>query len=239
MLFLSYYAAGGELITDRVVDAAASIELIHAASLVHDDILDDAETRRGLLSAPVLMGEGLSILFGDALFTEAFWLASRLPNRVADLSREAVRAMVQGEAREIVHREGTWSPEEAQTVAREKTASVMALATGTGAVLTQAPEEHIAALERFGMLLGIAFQAIDDALDITGEQEATGKPTGTDARIGAPNLAEALGEDGARAAREMAEAWIEEAEATLSVLDETEERELLTSLARFIVDRSW
>ncbi len=237
MLFLSYYAAGGELITDRVVDAAAAIELIHAASLVHDDILDDAETRRGLLSAPVLIGDPLSILFGDALFTESFWLAAKLGPEVATLARDSVREMVQGEAREIVHRSDRWTPDEAQVVAREKTASVMGAACAIGGVLAEADDEQVEGLKRFGIQVGVAFQAVDDALDLSGEGGEVGKPTGIDARVGAPNLAEALGEDGASQARKLAEQAVLEARDALGALGPSEERELLERLADFIVHR--
>ncbi len=237
MLFLSYYAADGDLITDRVVDAAAAIELIHAASLVHDDILDDAETRRGLLSAPVLIGDPLSILFGDALFTEAFWLAATLGPEVATLARESVREMVQGEAREIVHREAEWTPDEAQVVAKEKTASVMGAACAIGGVLAEASDEQVEGLKRFGIQVGVAFQAVDDALDLSGEGGEVGKPTGIDARVGAPNLAEALGEDGTTQARKIAEQAVLEARQALGTLGHSQGREKLESLADFIVHR--
>lgn len=236
MLFLCYYAAGAKLVSDDVVNAAAAIELIHAASLVHDDILDDAETRRGLLSAPVLIGDPLSILLGDALFTEAFWLAARLGPKVATLARDAVRDMVQGEARELAHRAPDWSADDAQVVAKEKTAGVMAAACAIGGVLAGAPEDHVDRLGRFGLLVGMAFQAVDDALDLSGE--ALGKPTGIDARVGAPNLARALGDEGADEARAMAATWVEEANEALSVFPASKERDLLEMLAGFIVERA-
>ncbi len=237
LIFLSYYATGGDIVDQPVVDAAASIELIHAASLVHDDILDDAETRRGLLSAPVLIGDRLAILFGDALFTESFWLAARLGPRVADLAREGVREMVQGEAREIVHRSDAWSPDEARTVAREKTAAIMGSACAIGATLTDAPEAHVEGLKRFGIGIGVAFQAIDDALDVTGERDETGKPTGLDQRIGAPNLARALGDEGADKAREIAKRNVDEARAAIDALPKSDARDKLVMLADFVVER--
>lgn len=237
LIFLSYYASGGEVIDESVVDAAASIELIHAASLVHDDILDDAETRRGLLSAPVLIGDNLAILFGDALFTESFWLASRLGPAVADLAREGVREMVQGEAREIVHRDPEWSAEDARTVAREKTAAIMGSACAIGGTLADAPSAYIEGLKRFGIGIGVAFQAIDDALDVSGERDETGKPTGLDQRIGAPNLARALGDEGAQRAREVAKRNVEEAREAIAGLPKSTERDQLLALADFIVER--
>ncbi len=238
LIFLSYYATGGTIIDQRVVDAGAAIELIHAASLVHDDILDDAETRRGLLSAPVLIGDPLAILLGDALFTESFWLASMLGPEVATLARDGVREMVQGEAREVVHKGGGWTPDEAQRVAREKTAGIMGSSCAIGATLAGAPEDIVEGMRRFGIALGVAFQAIDDALDISGEADATGKPTGLDARIGAPNLAAALGDDGAEQAREVAREQIELAYGVLDELEESREREQLRMLAEFIVSRA-
>lgn len=235
LIVLSYYATGGKTIEQDVVDACAAIELIHAASLVHDDILDDAETRRGLLSAPVLIGERLSILLGDALFTESFWLASMLGPEVATLAREGVREMVQGEAREIVNRSSDWTPDAARTVAREKTAAIMGSACAIGATLAQADDETVDALKRFGVGIGVAFQAIDDALDVEGED--TGKPTGLDQRMGAPNLARALGSEGAKQARKIARDRVEDAKSALEALPDTEARDALMGLAQFIVDR--
>ncbi len=237
LIFLSYYASGGKVVDDRVVDACASIELIHAASLVHDDILDDAETRRGLLSAPVLIGDDLALLLGDALFTESFWLASALGREISTLAREGVREMVQGEAREIVHRSEDWTPEGARRVAREKTAAIMGSACAIGGTLAEAPDEHVEGLKRFGVGVGVAFQAIDDALDVSGEGEDTGKPTGIDQRVGAPNLARALGEDGAKQARRVAEENVEKARAAIEELPSTKQRDQLLRLADFIVER--
>ena len=237
LLFLSYYAAGGDLVSRDVVDAAAAIELIHTASLVHDDILDDAETRRGLLSAPVLIGDPLSILFGDALFTEAFWLAACLGPEVATLARDAVRDMVIGESRELAHRAPDWSAADAQVVAKEKTAGVMAAACAIGGVLAKAGPDEVAGLKTFGLKVGMAFQAVDDALDLSGEEDTVGKPIGIDARVGAPNLAAALGGDGAQAARDLAHQWVEEAVAAIGKLPDTPEKAQLEELAGFIVAR--
>jgi heptaprenyl diphosphate synthase len=234
LIFLSYYATGGEVVDDDVVDAAAAIELLHAASLVHDDILDDAETRRGLLSAPVLIGDELALLFGDALFTESFWLASMLGPEVATLAREGVREMVQGEAREIVHRSEDWDPDEAREVAREKTAAIIGSACAIGAELSGA-RDRVDPLRRFGVGIGVAFQAIDDALDVQGED--TGKPTGVDQRMGAPNLARALGDDGATQARQVAREHVEDARAALEALPDGEARDDLLTVADFIVER--
>jgi heptaprenyl diphosphate synthase len=234
LIFLSYYATGGEVVDDDVVDAAAAIELLHAASLVHDDILDDAETRRGLLSAPVLIGDELALLFGDALFTESFWLASMLGPEVATLAREGVREMVQGEAREIVHRSEDWDPDEAREVAREKTAAIIGSACAIGAELSGA-RDRVDPLRRFGVGIGVAFQAIDDALDVQGED--TGKPTGVDQRMGAPNLARALGDDGATQARQVAREHAEDARAALEALPDGEARDDLLTVADFIVER--
>ncbi|MDX1610761.1 MAG: polyprenyl synthetase family protein, partial [Candidatus Thermoplasmatota archaeon] len=196
-------------------------------------------TRRGLLSAPVLIGDELSILYGDALFTESFWLAATLGTEIATIAREAVREMVQGEAREMVHEGGGWAPDEAQLVAREKTASIIGAACAMGAVLAGAEEEEIQGLKRFGVLVGVAFQAVDDALDVSGEHGETGKPTGIDARVGAPNLAEALGEAGAEEARQLAKQWVVEAHEALDTLEASEHRAKLELLAEFIVDRAW
>jgi len=236
LLFLSYYAAGGEVVDPDVVDAAASIELIHCASLVHDDILDDAETRRGLLSAPLLIGEPLSTLLGDALFTEAFWLGSNLGPQVAQLTREGVQDMIVGEAREMVHDDPDWEPDEAEQVAREKTASLLGTACATGAVLAEADEDTRHRFRRFGVQIGVAFQAVDDVLDVAGDDE-TGKPMGIDARVGAPNLARALGGDGADEARQIAMERVERAFELLAPIPQTEGKKRLLDLAEFVSTR--
>lgn len=238
MIFLSYYATGGEIIDDDVVNAAAAVELIHAASLVHDDILDDAETRRGLLSAPVLIGDRLSILLGDALFTESFWLAAKLGPEIATLAREGVREMVQGESREIQHRDAEWTPEKAQRVAREKTAGIMGSACAIGSTLAGADEATVEDLKAFGIGLGVAFQAVDDALDLDDEAGPTGKPTGIDARMNAPNLARALGDEGVEKARKIAAQRVDDARDRLAGLDDSDSKRELERLADFILDRS-
>jgi geranylgeranyl pyrophosphate synthase len=236
LLFLSYYAAGGQVVEDDVVDASASIELIHCASLVHDDILDDAETRRGLLSAPVLLGEPVSILLGDALFTEAFYLGSNLGPEIAQLTRQGVRDMISGEAREMVHDAPDWEPEEAERVARDKTASLLGTACATGGELAEADPDTVDRLQRFGIEIGVAFQAVDDVLDVSGDDE-TGKPMGIDARVGAPNLARALGGEGAQEAREIALERVQRAYELLDPIPDTEGKQRLFELAEFVGTR--
>ncbi len=188
----------------EVVTAAAVVELIHLATLYHDDVMDSATMRRGAESANARWDNTVAILTGDYLFAHA----SRL---VADLGPEAVRIiartfaeLVTGQLRETRGpQEGEDPVEHYLTVVAEKTGSLIATAGRYGGMFSGCPTEQVDALRRFGAAIGTAFQISDDVIDISSTEEVSGKTPGTDLREGVHTLPMlyALAEDDPRAER--------------------------------------
>jgi heptaprenyl diphosphate synthase len=174
---------------DEVVRAAAVVELIHLATLYHDDVMDAATMRRGAESANSRWNNSVAILTGDFLFAHA----SRL---VADLGPDAVRIiaetfaeLVTGQMRETRGPRPDEDPvQHYLTVIAEKTGSLIATSGRYGAMFSGCPPEHIASLQRFGALIGTAFQISDDVIDITSPADSSGKTPGTDLREGVHTL---------------------------------------------------
>ncbi len=172
-----------------LVTAAAVVELIHLATLYHDDVMDSATMRRGAKSANARWDNSVAILTGDYLFAHA----SRL---VADLGPGAVRiiadtfaALVTGQMRETRGpRAGEDPVAHYLTVVAEKTGSLIATSGRYGAMFAGCPPEQVTALRRFGEIIGSAFQVSDDVIDIASETETSGKTPGTDLREGVPTL---------------------------------------------------
>lgn len=166
-----------------VQDAAVGVELIHLASLYHDDVMDSAVLRRGAASAHTLWGNHAAILTGDLLFARASLI-------LADLGAEAVRIQAQtferlclGQLRESIGPAPGDSPVEFYLrVLRDKTASLIATAARYGAMFAGTPDEVVRAVTAYGEQLGIAFQLADDVLDLSAEVELLGKTPGTDLR---------------------------------------------------------
>ncbi len=171
---------GQERLADAIA-AAASVELIHTASLVHDDIMDRADTRRGKPSTYAAHGLDGAILVGDYLFTQAFALGARLPRDAVDLMTDACRRLCEGQLREKAFQDtGSRDPATYRAIIRDKTATLLAAACGIGAIVAGAPPERVARLTDYGDALGHAFQVLDDVLDVAGDPQWTGKPAGTD-----------------------------------------------------------
>jgi octaprenyl-diphosphate synthase len=161
---------------------AAVVELIHTATLVHDDVLDEAIVRRHAATVNAEWGNETAVLLGDFLFTHAFHLAASLDStRACRWIGEATNKVCEGEMQQVHHR-GNLELEEAEylTIIEGKTAELTAVCCRLGASFAGAPESTVAALERYGRNLGIAFQIADDVLDIWGEERLTGKSLGTD-----------------------------------------------------------
>jgi octaprenyl-diphosphate synthase len=168
-------------VSERLIRHAAIVELIHAASLVHDDIIDEARERRGEVSAPVQWGTKLAVLLGDFLFARVFELAAlehnptvlRLLSRTATAMGRAVILEVSAltlDANEAVY----WD------VVHGKTAALFGTAAAIGACVSEAPPAALEALARFGEAFGTAFQLADDLLDLEGHAHPRGKPLGAD-----------------------------------------------------------
>ncbi len=169
-------------VTPAVVSLATAIEMIHVATLIHDDIVDGADTRRKRQTLNSVWGNEGSVLMGDFLLSSAFALVSRhLPKDLLEDLAATSHAICDGEMAEVFQRhrpEGT--EDEYLTVVGKKTASLFATACRAGALLSGAREDEADALGRYGTALGMSFQLVDDALDVDGDKGRMGKPQGAD-----------------------------------------------------------
>ena len=174
----------------ELIAAAAAVELIHSATLVHDDVLDRAALRRGVPTVWAQGGRGLAVATGDLLFSRAFaeLTAAGTLAQVRSLSR-ATSALAEGE---LLQRQDAWDP--AVPVERYllrcelKTARLFQASCELGALAAQAPASQVAALGAFGSAIGVAFQLLDDVIDVAGPAELTGKHRGTDLLDGTVTL---------------------------------------------------
>ncbi|HEX4069531.1 MAG TPA: polyprenyl synthetase family protein [Planctomycetaceae bacterium] len=180
LLLLSASATGPIAESHRVL--AAVVEMIHTATLVHDDVLDEAETRRHVATVNTRWNNETSVLFGDYLFTHAFHLASSLETTLAcRLIGRATNIVCEGELTQIRERGNLELSEEAYLrIIDGKTAELCAVSCYLGAHYAEAEESISKSLEQYGRALGIAFQISDDLLDILGSEDETGKSLGTD-----------------------------------------------------------
>ncbi|MFQ5837348.1 MAG: polyprenyl synthetase family protein [Thermoplasmata archaeon] len=181
---LSFYAVGGTDVQDAVKIAAA-LELIHNATLIHDDINDGGTTRRGKPAAYKKYGIQNALVTGDFLFTKAFAIGGRFDSEIVDITAQACVQLAEGEIRQKIHsRDLSMSEEDYIGIIRRKTAWPISAGARIGAILGGGSVEQILALGQYGTNLGIAFQIVDDILDVVGNEEVLGKPTGTDVREG-------------------------------------------------------
>ena len=170
----------------RHVGLAACVEFIHTATLLHDDVVDESDLRRGQASANAIFGNKASVLVGDFLFARAFQLMTADGSlEVLDILCGASATIAEGEVLQLVIQNDT-SSTEAQylEVIEGKTAALFAAATRVGAIVAGRPKAEADALEAYGRNFGIAFQLVDDALDYSAEQERLGKTVGDDFREG-------------------------------------------------------
>ncbi len=174
-------ASCGE-IGDSHVRAAAMVELIHAATLLHDDVLDEADSRRSVRTANRLWGNASAVLLGDYVLSKVFVMSTHLEPRQAGelLSRTAVE-ICRGELRQNVER-GNWrlGEEAYYAIVREKTASLFSTASRLGSLISGGCERRHEQFAEYGLKVGMAFQITDDLLDIVGEESRVGKTLGTD-----------------------------------------------------------
>ncbi|HDN80958.1 MAG TPA: polyprenyl synthetase family protein [Chloroflexi bacterium] len=174
----------------KVILLAASIEMLHTATLIHDDLIDNASSRRGLPTLNSMWPSAAVVLAGDHILAGAASLAARTGSpRVVRIIAETLQIICDGEIRQIFGAYG-WPQDIKDYYYRiyAKTASLFAAATEAGGVLSKAPEGEIQALRKYGEYLGTAFQIVDDVLDFTGKEEEMGKPTGSDLRQGIVTL---------------------------------------------------
>jgi octaprenyl-diphosphate synthase len=170
----------------RHIDLAACVEFIHTATLLHDDVVDESQLRRGLASANAVFGNKASVLVGDFLFARAFQLMVDDGSlKVLAILSKAAATIAEGEVLQLATQNDLSTTETRYLdVVKGKTAALFAAACQVGAVVADRPEREEAALSEYGMKLGIAFQLVDDALDYVADQATLGKTVGDDFREG-------------------------------------------------------
>ena len=186
LVVCSAMAVGGhEAVSERVIDAAAAVELLHLASLYHDDVLDSAPLRRDRPSANALWGNHAAVLGGDVLLSHAYRVAADLGatelRRLASTLTALCSGQIAESAAQFDHRRDVAHYDAS---IRGKTATLMSTSCWLGAATAGATPQAADALACFGMELGVAFQIVDDVLDLYGHGHAIGKPAGSDLREG-------------------------------------------------------
>ncbi|MFC7133548.1 MULTISPECIES: polyprenyl synthetase family protein [Salinibaculum] len=220
---------------DRAVDYAVGVELVHNASLVIDDIIDESELRRGSSAAWMEYGHGPAIIASDGLLGEAFALFSA-SERAMQAVAEAMVELGEGEAIELVDQ--PVSEEEYLDLARRKTGALFRAAAELGAIAADSDAYTVEAFGQYAERVGVAFQMRDDVLDATADAEQLGKPTGHDAAMDRPSLVEVTDltpEEANQRAHETSEAAL----AALASLDveDSQAMDYLQDLAEFVVVR--
>lgn len=184
LVLLSYLAAGGEELDD-VIALASAVELVHTATLVHDDINDHSLTRRGKATVHARWGRTFALLTGDYLFAKVYEMMAPYGNPFNQIMAEAAVRLVEGETLQAAAaKSGQMDRETYKQIISLKTASLFEAAAQMGARLATEDDETISALSQYAYNLGLTFQIVDDILDIVGDPETMGKPVGADAGQG-------------------------------------------------------
>jgi geranylgeranyl diphosphate synthase type II len=241
----SYEACGGK--AEEIIPYASALEFIHTYSLIHDDLpaMDNDDLRRGKPTNHKVFGEGMAILAGDALLTEAFYMIannqssglSLQPLAILMIIRElalaaGARGMVGGQAQDLLSENSEPDAETLSFIHKHKTAALIAVSVRMGGILSGCSDDVMARLNNYGENIGLAFQVIDDILDVEGETEVLGKTKGSDERkkkMTYPRLY------GIEKSRKKAEELIYNAIKALSAFDE--KAEPLRAIARYLYER--
>jgi len=179
----------GDGATDDVLAGAAALELTHLGSLYHDDVMDGADKRRGVPSAHEVWGNNVAILTGDLLFSRASQLMAGIGERAIRLQADTFERLVLGQMHETIGAQPGDDPVEFYIqVLADKTGSLIAAAAQVGVLFSGGPEELAEPLLSFGEKAGVAFQLLDDVIDLSADPAATGKVPGTDLRAGVPTM---------------------------------------------------
>lgn len=175
---------------EKHIPYAAIVEFIHTATLLHDDVVDNAQTRRGSSTANIVWGNEPSVLVGDFLFSKSFELMTHNGNEeILRIMSEATTALAEGEILELLKTcDGDTTEEEYFDIIKNKTASLFSAACEVGAILGKVNQNKRAALKDFGYNLGMAFQLTDDVLDYVSYDAVLGKRVGTDLKEGKVTL---------------------------------------------------
>jgi len=204
----SFEACGGD--AKKIIPQAAALELIHTYSLIHDDLpsMDNDDLRRGKPTNHKMFGEAMAILAGDALLTEAFFMMTQAdvkikPSILLKALREVALAaghigMVGGQAQDIISEDAEPDSETLEFIHLHKTAALIKSSVRIGSILAGSRKKQLQALTRYGENTGLAFQIIDDVLDVEGSAEELGKPVGSDSRKKKMTYPSLYGIEGAR-----------------------------------------
>lgn len=168
-------------ITDEHIRVAAIVEMIHNATLLHDDVIDEGQKRRGLPTINSLWGNESAVLLGDFLLSRAFTMCAELEPQVARVIAATAIRVCEGELRQVIQRQN-WRLSESEyiDIITEKSAALFSGCCYLGGLLARASETQVQSLADFGLNAGIAFQITDDLLDIIGDENKTGKTLGSD-----------------------------------------------------------
>jgi geranylgeranyl pyrophosphate synthase len=188
LVLLSAYLCGAEL--DRAIFAAAAVEMLHTATLIHDDLVDGALVRRGAETLNARWPPNVTVLTGDYVFAYAAYLAAQADNvRLMQRFAETLMVICNGEVRQMFDgRHSQVTLQEYRQRIYAKTASLIAMSAEAGPILAGAGDGMTAALRAYGEHLGLAFQIVDDVLDFVADEEALGKPVGGDLQQGLVTL---------------------------------------------------
>ena len=244
LAFAACRAFGGD--EARCLEPASALEMIHAYSLIHDDLpaMDDDDFRRGRPTCHKVYGEAMAILAGDALLTQAFILLSGelVPDQVDAKARLTViheiaqaagsKGMVGGQVVDILQEDREVDLPTLQYLHTHKTGSLIRACLRIGGILASAGPEQMEALTRYGERIGLAFQIVDDILDLEGSLEALGKRAGSDLRKKKATFPGLLGIE---ESRQRAHRLVEEAKQALGVFGDR--RSALGAIADFVVTR--
>jgi geranylgeranyl pyrophosphate synthase len=190
LLMLSHNAVSNNNDSQRYAPIAIALELIHTATIIHDDIIDLSSLRRGVKTVNAQWGNDVALVAGDLIFSRAYGLIAAQEN--SDVAREIYRAcrrLAEGQVLEAMHTADTKMTEEVYLeIIERKTASLFEACTKCGAILGDGQDEEVRGLGRYGFFLGIGFQMIDDVLDINSVEPRLGKPIGADISLGKPTF---------------------------------------------------
>jgi len=262
LTILSYLAAGGQNISE-VIPLAAAIELVHTATLVHDDINDHSLTRRGKISVHAQWGKTFALLTGDYLFTKVYELMAPYDSTYNIIMADACVKLVEGETLQAeAAKNGSIDRETYKLIIERKTASLFQAAARMGALLAGAEESIVEYLAQYAYFLGLAFQMVDDVLDVVGDPDVLGKPIGSDVVQGMGGVANQNGNtvmEGATAtgigpikimlaqliesgaieiAKAQANEWAHRAQDALLNIPESPSRDELNNLVHLVVHRN-
>jgi heptaprenyl diphosphate synthase len=181
MLVLAAAVAAGGTVSDEVIQGAVSVELVHLGSLYHDDVIDDAQSRRGVPSVNARWGNLVAIVAGDFLLARASEIAASLGTEVSALLAATIGRLCEGEVAELRQAYNPSRSESSYLAAiAGKTGSLMATSCRIGGITSGATRTNVEALTTFGQAFGVTFQIFDDILDLIGTDEGLGKPAGHD-----------------------------------------------------------